>query len=341
MNIALINTESRPLISPTLKWSQPESNCLRVSSYGASWEFQDASAQLVNRLLPILDGNRNVAQLSDITGATERSVIDHLQVFAEESYVVDAEAIYQNPSPDAFIEYFYQRCELWAHEIFALPFWQRLRAGQTERQELLGWGIEFFHFIDAANTYMAAAPAYMTSDIPMRHNAVRHYLDEFDHAEIFLDGLVGCGLDRHAVLNAVPLATTKGLIDRLMEIAFQDPLAYAATFAVMQIPRPSRHGASADEQYNALFRAYPNERPLFEAFLKHLKIDIGCGHEELVLAAACRRKDGFSREEIARAHSGARNFVEHMVLFFDGISEYYREPTAMLPRRQIDIVEFL
>ena len=82
-----------------------------------------------------------------------------------------------------------RECAFWAKEIQAHPFWRTLLSGNASSEIVFGWGIEQFHYVDAANEYMAAAAANCHLDHDVRMLIGKRFTEESEHGDIFLRGL--------------------------------------------------------------------------------------------------------------------------------------------------------
>ena len=222
-----------------------------------------------------------------------------------------------------------------ARSIFEQSFWSDLLAGDFSPAQVFGWGVEFYHFVDAANTYMPLGVAHVRRHGPTRALMAQHYIEEMGHGQIFLDGLARCGLDGASIGAAPPLPHTSALINLLTELAIEGEVTYAASFAVMQPGLAPASRTAIDEFYAELSRLYSYARPMFDSFRQHALIDVDMGHEENVFARLCREPGGLTGIERARASWAMSAIAEAFILFFEGIRDSYPDKARFAPRRSL------
>lgn len=333
---ALLHSASRPWLGT---WSRAltSDGQLIVDTPEVELTFSGSSAAVLAPVLDHLDGRCRVDEISARLGLPEAELRQTLQVLADDDVLIDAGAAFGTTSPDAFLDAYFAECRFLSNEIFAQPFWQTLLSGRAGRDVVLGWGIEFHHFVDAANEHMAAAAAQCRDGVLTRSWLARHYVEERDHASIFLDGLVGLGLDREMVRRAPPLPSTRALINYLTELATADTIAYAGTFGVMQANREAMSRDGVSRLFAFLSDRYPFATPLFDAFRQHALIDVDLQHQHIILEKICDSHTEFSPAFVARPVNAARSVAEHFIMFFEGIQRYYGTGEAEVPRRAFDI----
>ena len=71
-----------------------------------------------------------------------------------------------------------RECAFWAKEIQAHLFWRTLMSGKASSEIVFGWGIEQFHYVEAANEYMAAAAANCRLDHDVRMLIGKRFAEE-------------------------------------------------------------------------------------------------------------------------------------------------------------------
>jgi pyrroloquinoline quinone (PQQ) biosynthesis protein C len=260
-----------------------------------------------------------------------------LGVLAADSWAVDDNAVYSAEKPEVFLKAYRDLCEFWKKDIFTHPFWKTLSSGNAPRKLVLGWLVEFYHYIDASNEHMAASVAHCRHDDVEQLWLAKHYTEEWDHNKMFLAGLVGAGLDRHEVLTAAPLASTRALINYITEVAVADTHSYAAMHGIFQTAGDSDEWHKVDVFYEFLLSHYPFGASILKAFRDHAALDAELGHDDLVFEGICKRVGRFTPNRISDILDATRTLVEYFVLFFEGILDYYGAPDALLPRRPIDV----
>jgi pyrroloquinoline quinone (PQQ) biosynthesis protein C len=331
-----LHSASRPLLSARARTLTSDSE-LVVDTRDMELTFSGRSAALLARVLDHLDGRRRIDEISAQLDLSENELRKTLQVLVDEDVMIDAGAVFDARSSQAFLDAYFAECRFLSNEIFAQPFWETLLSGRAERNLVLGWGIEFHHFVDAANEHMAVAVAQCRDGARTRAWLAKHYVEERDHGSIFLDGLAGTGLDRDLVRRAPPLPSTRALINYLTELASVDTIAYAGTFGVMQANREAMSRDALERLFTFLSGQYPFATRLFDAFREHALIDADLRHQHLILEEMLEDGKALPPDVVARPIDAARSVTEHFIMFFEGIHQYYSLAEAEVPRCAFDV----
>jgi pyrroloquinoline quinone (PQQ) biosynthesis protein C len=305
------------------------------------YDVSGVPAARLRQMLEGLDGTRTLGDLAARSGIPLGAALALLEPLAEDGFLIDADAPSRARTGAAFVDAFFHECRFWNRVIFGQPFWRGILAGRASREVVLGWGIEFFHFVEAANEYMASGVAHCREGAEIREMTARHYVEEAEHSAIFLQGLAACGLPAERIVEAPPLATTRALINRLNELALQGTLPYAAAFGIMQPTREPGDVNAVNAFYDRLGEFYGYARPMFEGFRTHALIDVDLVHEQTVLERICAGRAAMEEREAAEAFRAARSVAEHFCLFFEGILDGYGGARVQLPRRPARIASFL
>ncbi|WP_404369741.1 hypothetical protein AB5I39_00050 [Sphingomonas sp. MMS24-J45] len=296
------------------------------------WEITvDDHAQPLSALLDRADGTIKLDALAEAVGLAPDLAARLLEPLAEEGAVIDASAPIR-VGDAAFLDVFQQECRLMMRALAEQPFWRRILSGQASPTLVFGWGLEFAHFVDSANEYMPIGIAHARESAEIREIFARHYVEEANHAAIFFDGLARCGLDRARMAAAPPLATTRALINLLVEHALEGSVAYAAGFAVMQPETEPTERGNVVSFYADLSALYPFAAPMFRAFERHACLDLDLGHHETVFKSLWNA-GGVPLSARPQALRAARSVAEAFTLFFEGILGVYGTAGAEFPRR--------
>lgn len=285
-------------------------------------------------LLRGLDGGTSLAQLAGECDVEPDSLFRALEQLADSGALIDVTTDSAALGDAEFLDAILLECRLRTRALFEQSFWRKVRSGQASREVILGWGIEFAHFVDAANVYMPLGIAHCRSGHAVCEIFSRHYVEEAEHAEFFLAGLQGCGLDRQQIERAPPLASTRALINLLSECAITGAAPFAACFAVMQPSQEPTDIHQIRAFYAELRAFYPYAAPLFDAFEQHALVDVELAHEITLLERLCQVQ-GIAAADRARVIEVVHSLVEAFALFFEGIADGYGTPGAALPRRPV------
>jgi pyrroloquinoline quinone (PQQ) biosynthesis protein C len=331
----VLTTESKPLIASRAEYNHTPLACL-VETPCYEHSFTGPSGELLWRTLPFLTGHRTVKDLAKELNCDSDNLVAVLNALnREECLVADMARVTSAESGPRFVDALKDECRFMAAEIYSQPFWEMVNLGTASKALILGWGIEFYHFVESVNEYMAVGIANCREDACVREVLVRHYIEECQHSSIFLEGLRESGLDAGQVRRAPPLASTRALINYLYETGSFNCFAYAGLFAVMQSSRDCVSEDLITAFYEHLSTLYPYANKMFAAFRKHALIDVELEHNRIALDRIVEivpdRVLQNSRE-IVRA---ARGLVEHFILFFEGIKDYYGRDRTPLPRRRV------
>jgi len=320
----------RTLLSPHCRVSM-ESNTLVMTTREDEYRFVVSEPEAFVRVLEELRGSGFPSELAANQNVDGTALEPLLVTLANDAVLLDIDAAKESPNDADAAQAMLREARFWARTVFEQPFWDDLLAGRFSRAQVLGWGVEFFHFVDAANFYMPLGVAHTRHGRHLREAIARHYIQEMDHGVIFLEGLARSGLDRSSILIAPPLPHTQALINGLAELAIEGEVPYTAAFAVMQpgITEPSI--TALDEFYGALSKLYPFASPMFDAFRRHARIDVDLHHEETTFALLCQT--GITPKERARASQAMQTVAENFVLFFEGIHDWYGKQEDFALRR--------
>ncbi len=203
----------------------------------------------------------------------------------------------------------------WNKHVMSQNFPLRLFSGEATRIEVLGWGIEFYHFVRAAREYMAQGASRTDGPSAALSKLWDHFVEEAFHDEIFLDGLVDCGLDRGDIEGRPPLASTMALLNHLWECAEEGDIDYTAVFAVMQPGLNQFTHQDIKKKYDLLRASYSLTAFLFDAFEKHESIDVDLDHSNLTIEPLIRLKKFVTRSKLTRIVNKIRRTAEFFIIF--------------------------
>jgi hypothetical protein len=330
----MLNPDSRVLLRSGVRidCDDAQGRLMRMSTREDDYEIQGLGVRVLRTVFPRLTGDATIAAIASDTGIAATALVGLLEPFVDDGVLLAVDAGAAAKSVSEFLEAFTKECHFGNQVIVDQPFWELLFSGDAPIKLVHGWGIEFFHFVEAANEYMAAGVAHCRENGDVRERLAQHYVEEASHGEIFLQGLVECGFDRAQVQGASPLASTRALINFLVETAIESTLTYSAALALMQTADASK--AAADALLYELIRRYQSAEPLFRAFHRHTLTDLALGHQRMTILPLCVRREGLGQIDRNRAIAVVRGLTEHFVAFFDGIHRYYTKPNVVLPRRQ-------
>jgi pyrroloquinoline quinone (PQQ) biosynthesis protein C len=319
------------VLNPALVMEDKEQGfCLE--DHSVKLTFHGDSIELCRRILPEIDRCRDIDQLTNVSGYSPATLRKFIALLEEDGLLLNLSYLDGMPE-QRLVAKIRLAATFWNKHVMAQPFPGRLFRGEATREEVLGWGIEFYFFIRAANEYMARGSSRVNGPTSVLSSLWKHYAEEALHAEIFLKGLTGCGIGREDIINRPPLASTLGLLNYLYETSEEGILEYAAIFAVMQpLARPSSTAEIAS-RYEFLSRCYPFARSLFYAFEQHDSIDSSLGHSKLALEPILAEVGSLDSHTIAKLFSIIESTSNHFILFFEGIPRHYRSSRSVTYRQ--------
>ncbi|TFW33643.1 iron-containing redox enzyme family protein [Massilia horti] len=324
----------RLLLSPGCRLLRTR-GCLTVAARDEEISLTTADPDAFERALLALDGQA-AACANEQAGVPAAVLEPVLATLLEADLLLDLDRASEAPDPEAMAGALRASARFWARPIFEQPFWEDLLAGRLSRAQVLGWGTEFYHFVDAANRYMPLGVAHCRQAHALHGALSRQYVEEMRHAAIFLDGLVECGLERAALTAAPPLPQTLALINQLAELAYEGELAYTASFAIMQPGLTPPSETDLDRFYERLTEQYPYAASLFRAFRRHAALDHDLRHEDTLFYRLCRDSGGLEPRQCRRAEAVMQTVAESFILFFEGIRDAY-PGDAFAPRRPLHL----
>jgi pyrroloquinoline quinone (PQQ) biosynthesis protein C len=288
------------------------------------------TAELFGKMRPHLDGTRGVERIADAVAEP----VERVRALAAELERVGILADVSSEPPPMTGEAFYalhrRLCEEWLGPIYQHRLWDKVVSGRATRAQVLGFAFEKYHYIEAAYEHMALAAANATPEL-MPHLA-RHFVEEHNHGDIYRKGLSSLFPDE-VILNALPLPSTRALVNFLSESAMRSSFAYYAGNELLQMTEntydPEAQG-SVDTFYEAMRRHYPYTANLIDSFVAHTRADQKLGHES-VFAEMCAAVPPLSHAQVADALDTVRSMAEHLMLFMDGIDVFY-ERFPVVPR---------
>jgi pyrroloquinoline quinone (PQQ) biosynthesis protein C len=286
--------------------------------------LEGAAAQLFSKIESQLDGITTIGTIAD--KSTEkpsrlRSLLDELArtgVLAFLSTKNDGALL----TGLEFYALHRERSLYWLQEVYRHPLWEKIVTGKASRAQVLGFGFEKYHYIEAAFEHMGIAAA--NSSPEMMPHLARHFIEEYTHGDIYRKGLRSLFPD-DVILHSQPLPSTRALVNYLNESADRSSFAYYSGNEVLQMTEntgDSDAGRAVDEFYDAMRKHYPYTDKLIDSFIAHTKADQNLGHADAFLLM-CKSVPPLTRREVNDALNVARNMAEHLLLFMDGIETFY------------------
>lgn len=212
-------------------------------------------------------------------------------------------------------------CRDWLDRIAAHRIWPALTEGRASRAVAIGFVIEKFHYIEGAYEHMALAAA--NADARIGTELTKHFIEEYTHGDIYLGGLSSL-FPKQAVVESLPLPSTRALLNCLNELAQSDSVAYYSANEFLQKTENIGDGLEdpVENFYQAFEKNYDLPPMVCRAMRAHTEQDQELGHDD-VFARMCDNLGVVSHDQANRYLRATKEIVEHLEFFLDGILTYY------------------
>jgi pyrroloquinoline quinone (PQQ) biosynthesis protein C len=314
-----------------------EKGALLVEDDTVVLTFENDSARVVEAFLKSCPLAASIAEISELGGISPGVGRQILGILEGEQILLNLSTV-QNLRKAALLRKIREASLFWNRFIMSRAFPRRLFGGEATKSEVLGWAIEHYFFIRAANEYMAAGASRIDGATAHLSQLWQHYAEEALHDEIFLNGLVAYGLERRAIAKRSPLASTLALTNFLYEKSVESPLSYTAVFCVMQARAKPMTVAEIEKKYSELRSHYDYARDLFTAFETHDKIDAEMEHSDLTIKSIIEMEWPLSNRQTVKIFETIEQTANHFCLFFEGISRKYKSPRAVTYRQSANAI---
>jgi pyrroloquinoline quinone (PQQ) biosynthesis protein C len=283
--------------------------------------LEGKGAVLLDRVIPMLDGNSSVEQIAarlEEPAARVKGLTDSLHNAGVVSFL-EADGTMTGME---FYKLHQKYSRYWLTDVYAHPLWDKMTNGTATRAQVIGFAFEKYHYIEGAYEHMAIAAANATKEM-MPHLA-RHFIEEYLHGDIYRKGLQSLFPD-NLIVHAQPLPSTRALVNFLSETAARSSFAYYAGNEVLQLTEntsDAKSSGSIDDFYEALKKHYPWSDRLVKSFIAHTHADQKLGHEN-VFEEMCGSVPPLTKHQVQDALNVAKLMTEHLMLFMDGIEKHY------------------
>jgi pyrroloquinoline quinone (PQQ) biosynthesis protein C len=325
-----------PVLKRTARVVRRENDKLAIEYMGEQVMLEGVAAQLFDKMLPYLDGSTGIGGIAERISESPRRLQSLTQQLGQTGVIAFKDASDERISGEQFYEIHRKYVNHWLQPVYDHPFWEKVVSGKASRAQVLGFAFEKYHYIEGAFEHMAIAAANSTSEM-MPHLA-RHFIEEYNHGDIYRKGLRSLFPD-DLVLRSQPLPSTRALVNFLSESAARNSFGYYAGNELLQMTENTGdEGASSsiDDFYDAMRKHYPYTDKVIDSFIAHTNADQKLGHENVFLEM-CQSIPPLSRAEVDDALNIVRSMAEHLYLFMDGIDTFYaRFPT--IPRAPCDLL---
>lgn len=315
---------------------QVDGTRLVADASGATFTFECSESDLLHDALLAFGGGASLrsAARRGLSATLLQPAVDAL---TKHEVLVDLRPLLFAATIEHWLDAYFSICDRWARDIFACDFWFRVLDGTAPIDLVLGWAREFYHRTVGADEHNELSVCHCRDPF-IKTALATHFREERGHGEIFLRGLVQCGVPRASVEGSAPLPTTRALIEYMNKLAVEDSLAYLGCYGILHSPRHGQTRERVRSQFDRLADLYPPAAPIIKAIEEHAVLDLALGHEQIELERYVRARGVPSREDSTRIMRAAHGMARVFAAFFAGIwSRYGCEATergAEPPRRR-------
>lgn len=334
--MSYLGPNSTPLLASRLH-VRKEKDAWAIESEDSTILIKGDNLSRINKVFSLLDGATQIHKIAAQSEMNAKDLDAILSALVDNDLLLDTSGGIEARSQEDFIQYYHVECRFLTKNIFNQPFWSKVLSGQASQALLLGWGIEFFHYVEAANEHMAMSVAQCRNNAELQLLLAKHYAEEFDHGKIFLKGLVNSGLDGESVRQSPPLASTRALINFLRELAESDFLSYLACFGIMHSARENTTREHIEQFFRLLGDQYPSAKEMFNAFCEHASIDADLNHQKTIFEQLSDKPSQIPQFAFPQIMIAIRLCSQHFMQFFEGILDFYNTAKTVYPRVNPDV----
>lgn len=227
-----------------------------------------------------------------------------------------------------------QYCRGWLDNIANHKIWNLMTEGKVNKAVILGFVIEKFHYIEGAYEHMAIAAA--NADERISKDLTRHFMEEYNHGDIYLGGLKSL-FPKKMIVNSLPLPSTRALVNCLNELAYKNSFDYYAANELLQKTENIDNELSSPVEtfYSKIESHYNLPTAICRSMRAHTEQDQCLGHQDVFLEM-CNKIENLTLSEVNSALQAAKQIYEHLEYFLDGILTYYTS-NPVVPRTKLTL----
>ena len=238
----------------------------------------------------------------------------------------------ENYSSDEIFEIFNGVSLNWYLEYYEHELWNKLRSGQSSKNELVTWLIHNYHVsVNAGITH--ARMGAVSNDITISDEHKKCSLEEYWHANsfYFVKG-AGLVLENKDIKEYIQLSSSYAFQIHLRYLAEYDHLAYTLVSYFQE--RTIMFHEDCERFYKSVERAYDAPK-LFDGWRKHINLDIELDHRN-------KRSEivsGFeetSDDKLKKSINNARKAASLLVASLDDVIKHADSSAAITLRLPYD-----
>jgi pyrroloquinoline quinone (PQQ) biosynthesis protein C len=306
---------------------------VRFARNGLDYELDGVTEEIWRRTFELMDGTRSLAALREQAPIPQESLTQMVRQLLQANVIGLPEDRRGLTGPE-FYQLHAEYSRGWLDGIAAHPIWPAMTEGRVDRAVVIGFVIEKFHYIEGAYEHMALAAA--NADPRISADLTRHFMEEYNHGDIYLGGLSSL-FPKSAVVESLPLPSTRALVNCLNELAMTDSFAYYSANEFLQ--KTENIGDDLDDPVEIFYRAIESHYQLPPAVCRsmraHTDQDQKLGHAN-VFEEMCAKMGEISIDSANEYLRATRQIADHLEYFLDGILGHYtRCPYVPRPKASI------
>jgi hypothetical protein len=205
------------------------------------------------------------------------------------------------------------------------PFLRGMLEGTVNREQLIGFALEYFHVVNLCPGLLGPALAHHE---PRRSRKLLQdfFASELRHDEMLARSLGAVGIGLEALETMVPLPMTFAVCSSLGVYARQHPLSFKAVLFLFEAP---------DGDFNQAFRerclALGLPRGFYEPILQHARVNEAGEHDQ-ISEVLFEEVPLVNPEDqlVVKRHAGL--LAESLLEMERQLLEYYGRPGSQIPR---------
>jgi pyrroloquinoline quinone (PQQ) biosynthesis protein C len=277
------------------------------------------------------DGRHSISEIAEISCLSEADIRSVVATF-------DSMGLLRTAPFDSEIEVFQyinqidETARMWSRQIGYHRLFRDMNTNVLPRDVFIGFLIETWQYVRMTPIHVNSAIRACSN--PRWRSILESYLEEeTGHDKLLEQGLSALGVFSKEINSAHPIIGTRSLINMLSEIGSRNTLSYLTCTSLFEASAIDADDAEAD--FRRLAVTYDVSEKVINPFIRHLRIDIAAGHQNL-LATALQDCRALTIENaniaINDMHDVKHAFDQH----HDQIIQYYADISNYIPRVKVD-----
>ncbi|MCX7094063.1 MAG: iron-containing redox enzyme family protein [Methylobacter sp.] len=277
------------------------------------------------------DGRHSISTISKLTGITCSDLTEIVNSFSNLGLMREEKQI-SDISASEFVSQVNESCEMWRRQIGYHQLFGKLERKEVRKEVFLGLILETYHYVASAPRHISTAISHC-HDKKLNSILTEYFLEEHDHALLFINALEQMGIPKSQIINAHPIIGTISLTNMLCEIARQSPLAYIACTSLIEARATAF--VEASESIVRIATQFGYSPSALDPILAHMQGDIEAGHSNMLENALISHP--FINANDAHFSVNCLHDLKHSFdQFHDDILRYYSDVSNYIPRLSVD-----